>query len=100
MRVMKENHYASRIIQVGEKQEVITTGPYKVVRHPMYLAAMIIYLFSPVALGSFWALLPAGLSIFILVARIRNEEKLLTEELDGYREYKQRVKYRLIPGIW
>ena len=55
---------------------------------------------SPLALGSFWALLPAGLSIFILVARIRNEEKVLTEELDGYREYKQRVKYRLIPGIW
>lgn len=98
--VMKENRYASRIVQVEEKQEVITTGPYAVVRHPMYLAALIIWVFSPLALGSYWAVLPALLLIFILVARIRNEEKVLAEELKGYREYALRVKYRLVPGIW
>jgi len=98
--VMRENRYASRVIEVEEGQKVISTGPYAVVRHPLYLAGMIIYSFSPLALGSYWALLPALLLIPIYVVRILNEEKDLAENLPGYREYLQRVKFRLIPGIW
>jgi protein-S-isoprenylcysteine O-methyltransferase Ste14 len=98
--VMRENRYASRVIEVEENQKVITTGPYAVIRHPLYLSGLIIYLFSPLALGSFWALLPASLLIFVYGARIRNEEKVLAEKLPGYLEYLQRVKYRLLPGIW
>jgi protein-S-isoprenylcysteine O-methyltransferase Ste14 len=100
VRVLKENRYASRIVEVEEKQEVIMTGPYALVRHPMYLAIMIMYVFTPLALGSYWAGLPALSLIFVLVARIRNEEKVLLAELSGYREYMQRVRYRLIPRIW
>jgi protein-S-isoprenylcysteine O-methyltransferase Ste14 len=98
--VFKENRYASRVVEVDAKQSVITTGPYSLIRHPMYLAVLIMYILSPLALGSYWAVLPAVLLIFVLVARIRNEEKVLLAELAGYREYVQRVKYRLIPGIW
>ncbi len=100
VRVLKENRYASRIVEVAEKQPVITTGPYAVVRHPMYVAVGIIYVLSPLALGSYWAMLPSLLVILVLVARITNEEKVLLAELAGYREYVRRVRYRLIPGIW
>ncbi|MDH4272494.1 MAG: isoprenylcysteine carboxylmethyltransferase family protein [Candidatus Aminicenantes bacterium] len=100
VRVLKENRYASRIVEVAEKQPVIMTGPYAVVRHPMYVAVGIIYVLSPLALGSYWAMLPALLVILVLVARISNEEKVLIRELSEYREYMQRVRYRLIPGIW
>jgi protein-S-isoprenylcysteine O-methyltransferase Ste14 len=98
--VMRENRCASRVIEVEENQKVVTTGPYAVIRHPMYLAGLIIYLFSPLALGSFWAVLAALPLVFIYVARIRNEETVLAEGLEGYREYLQRVRYRLIPGVW
>jgi len=98
--VMRENRYASRVIEVEEDQKVISTGPYAVVRHPLYLAGLTIYLLSPLALGSFWAVLPALPLLFIYVARIRNEEKVLAEKLPGYQEYLQRVRFRLIPGIW
>ena len=98
--VLRENQYASRIVQVEQGQKVISTGPYAFVRHPMYLGAILMYLASPLALGSYWALLPAVLIIPILVARIVNEEKLLQGELTGYREYSQVTRYRLLPGIW
>jgi protein-S-isoprenylcysteine O-methyltransferase Ste14 len=98
--VLKENQYASRIIEVEEQQKVITTGPYAWVRHPMYLAVSVMYIFSPLALGSYWAMLPTILLLILLVARIRNEERVLLGELKGYREYTQQTKYRLIPGIW
>ncbi|OGD21666.1 MAG: hypothetical protein A2W03_17165 [Candidatus Aminicenantes bacterium RBG_16_63_16] len=98
--VMRENRYASRVIEVEEGQKVITTGPYSVVRHPMYLSGLIIYSLSPIALGSFWAMLPAALMVFIYVARIRGEEEVLTEKLPGYRDYLKQVKYRLVPGVW
>lgn len=98
--VFKENQFASRIIEVQKGQKVISTGPYRFVRHPMYLGTMVMYVFSPVALGSYWALIPAVLIIPVLVARIINEEKLLTTELEGYQEYKQKTCYRLLPGIW
>lgn len=98
--VIRENRYASRVIEVSAGQQVITSGPYAYVRHPMYLGITILYLASPLALGSYWAVAPMALIIPILIARIRNEEAFLKKELQGYEEYMNRVKYRLIPGIW
>lgn len=99
--VLRENSYASRVVEVAEGQKVIETGPYAVVRHPMYLGSMILYAFTPLALGSYWAVLPMWLFIVILVVlRIPNEEEVLKRELPGYEEYMQKVKYRLLPGIW
>ena len=98
--VLRENRYASRIIEVEKKQKVITTGPYAFVRHPMYSGVLLMYGFSPLALGSYWGMIPNALLILLIVARIRNEEKVLKQELEGYREYTQKVKYRLVPGIW
>ncbi|MCX6558829.1 MAG: isoprenylcysteine carboxylmethyltransferase family protein [Candidatus Aminicenantes bacterium] len=100
VRVMRENRFLSRVVEVDRKQEVIRTGPYAVVRHPMYAAVMPMYCVGPLALGSFWALLPAAVIPVVLVARIRSEEKVLGRELAGYSEYCQQVKYRLLPGIW
>lgn len=97
---LRENEYASRTIEVAEGQRVITTGPYAVVRHPMYVAATVIIGFSALALGSYWALIPAALYPLLLVARILNEEDVLRKELDGYIDYCTVVRYRLIPGIW
>jgi protein-S-isoprenylcysteine O-methyltransferase Ste14 len=98
--VFRENQYAARIVRVEEGQRVITTGPYAIVRHPMYMGTLLMYLASPLALGSWWALLPALLIIPILVARIRNEEQVLERELPGYPEYSRRVHRRLFPGLW
>lgn len=98
--VLKTNSYASRIIEVEKGQKVITTGPYAVVRHPMYLASLILYGFSPLALGSYWTMLLVTLLIIFIVARIRGEEKELLENLEGYKEYVMKTKYRLVPGIW
>lgn len=98
--VLKENRYASRIVEVEAQQQVITTGPYSWVRHPLYLAVALMYIFSPLALGSYWAMLPTILLLVLLVARIQNEEKVLLRELAGYEAYRQETKYRLIPGVW
>ncbi len=98
--VMRENSYGSRIITVENGQRVISTGPYAVVRHPMYVAMLIIYLAEPLALGSYWAMLPALGMIPIFIARIRYEEMLLKKDLTGYKAYCDEVKYRLLPGIW
>ncbi len=98
--VFRENQYASRTVQVEQGQQVISSGPYALVRHPMYLGAIMMYLASPLALGSYWALLPALLIVPILVARIANEEQVLERDLNGYREYEQNTRYRLLPGIW
>jgi protein-S-isoprenylcysteine O-methyltransferase Ste14 len=97
---LRENSYASRTITVEQGQEVISTGPYAIVRHPMYLAILLMYGFSPLALGSYWAMIPMVLLPVLLAARIRNEELVLRKELQGYQEYTHRVKFRLIPGIW
>ena len=99
-RVMRENRFLSRVVEVDRKQEVVRTGPYAVVRHPMYAAIIPLYFFSPLALGSFWALAPAAFIPLILIARILNEEEVLGRELEGYTEYTRQVKYRLVPGIW
>jgi len=100
VRVMRENRFLSRVVEVDQKQKVISTGPYAVVRHPMYAAIIPLYLFSPLALGSFWALIPAAAIPVVIILRIFNEEKVLGRELEGYSEYIQRVKYRLIPKVW
>jgi protein-S-isoprenylcysteine O-methyltransferase Ste14 len=98
--VLRENRYASRIIEVEQKQKIITTGPYAVVRHPMYSGALLMYGFSPLALGSYWGMIPDAFLVTLIVARIRNEEEVLKRGLEGYSEYTQKVKYRLVPGIW
>lgn len=98
--VMRANQFAGRTIEVAEGQHVISTGPYALVRHPMYLAVMSFYLLSPLALGSWWALLPAALIVPVLAARIITEEKALARDLPGYREYLLKTRYRLLPGIW
>jgi len=100
VRVMRENRFLSRVVEVVPGQKVIDTGPYAVVRHPMYAAVIPLYLFSPLALGSFWALLPAALLPLLIMARIFSEERVLSRELPGYRKYARRVKYRLIPRVW
>jgi protein-S-isoprenylcysteine O-methyltransferase Ste14 len=97
---LRENRFAGRTIEVERGQKVIATGPYALLRHPMYTAFLPLYLFTPLALGSYWAMLPALLMPVILIARIFNEEQVLRRELAGYPEYMLRVKYRLIPGIW
>jgi protein-S-isoprenylcysteine O-methyltransferase Ste14 len=97
---LRENSYASRTIQVEEGQSVVTTGVYAVVRHPMYVGAGLMLLATPLALGSYWALLPAAAFPPFLVLRILDEEKVLLEELPGYTEYTQETRYRLIPRVW
>ncbi len=97
---LRENEFAARTVQVEQQQRVITTGPYAYVRHPMYLATLLMYASAPLALGSYWALIPIALLPFILVARILDEERMLLKELEGYADYCQVVRYRLIPGIW
>lgn len=98
--VMRENAYLSRTVEVQQGQKVIDTGLYGVIRHPMYLATMLMFLPLPLILGSFWGLLPFALYPAVAVIRILNEEKVLREGLAGYIEYTKKVKYRLIPFIW
>ena len=98
--VLRENTYLSRTIEVQEGQKVIDTGLYGIVRHPMYSATLLLFLSMPLVLGSLWAFLIFLAYPFIIAARTKDEEKLLEEELEGYREYKKKVKYRLIPFIW
>lgn len=98
--VFKENSYASTVIQVDKQQQVIKTGPYAVIRHPMYLGLLIMLLFTPLALGSYPALIFALLFIPTLILRIRKEEEMLLRDLPGYREYSARTRFRLIPSIW
>jgi protein-S-isoprenylcysteine O-methyltransferase Ste14 len=98
--VFKENSYASRTIEVAEGQKVITTGPYSIIRHPMYLGVLVMYLLTPIALGSWWAVPIFSLSILIFIWRIQNEEKVLLRDLPGYYEYCQERHYRLLPLIW
>lgn len=98
--VLKQNTYLSRTIKVEEGQKVVSTGLYKVVRHPMYTATLVVFLSMPLILGSLISFFIFLLYPIIIVIRIIGEEKLLEKELEGYIEYKKKVKYRLIPFIW
>ena len=98
--VLKENAYLSRTIEVQENQKVVDTGLYGVVRHPMYSVTLMLFLSMPIILGSLFALIVFLAYPFLIMQRLKYEEKFLEEELAGYREYKQKVKYRLIPFIW
>jgi len=98
--VFRENSFTSATIEVSQEQEVITTGPYSLVRHPMYAGAMPLLVFTPLALGS-WVGVPFALPvILVIVARLLEEEKYLSANLRGYEEYRQKVRYRLIPFVW
>jgi protein-S-isoprenylcysteine O-methyltransferase Ste14 len=99
IRVFMVNSYASRVIEINRGQKVIDTDVYAIVRHPMYFGVSLMYAFSPLALGSYWAMLPGVMIIPILVARILDEEAALEKDLPGYIEYKRKTKYRLIPFI-
>lgn len=98
--VMRENAYLSRTIEVQENQKVVDTGLYGIVRHPMYAVTVWLFLSIPVTLGSWWSLLCFSPYVAVIVLRILNEEKVLESGLDGYIDYKNKVKYRLIPFIW
>jgi len=100
MRAMFHNEYASRVIEVQRGQRVVDTGPYAVVRHPMYAAAMLMYSFIPPALGSLWAFVPLILIFIMLFLRIFDEEKALIKGLKGYKQYMRKVRYRMVPGLW
>lgn len=100
VRVLLANRYASRVIEVTDDQPVISSGPYAVVRHPMYVAVLMIWLASPIALGSWWGILPLLVIVPILVLRIADEEAMLRRDLPGYATYCDTVRYRLLPGIW
>lgn len=98
--VMRENAYLSRTIKVEEGQRVVDTGLYGIVRHPMYMATILLFLMIPIILGSWYALIIFAFYPAIIIIRLKDEEALLTRELPGYSEYKQKVKYRIIPFIW
>lgn len=98
--VLRENTYLSRTIEVQENQKVIDTGLYGIVRHPMYMATVLLFLMMPLVLGSLISFLVMLFYLPIIVKRIRNEELVLEEGLPGYREYEKQVRYRLIPFLW
>ena len=98
--VFRENSYTSRIVEVVEGQKVVTTGPYSLVRHPMYAGLVLMYLSTPIALGSFWALGFFVPVIVLIVVRALDEERVLVRDLEGYKEYTRMVRYRLVPGVW
>lgn len=98
--VMRENAYLSRTVEVQENQTVVDTGLYGIIRHPMYAVTLWLFLAIPVVLGSWWSLLCFAPYIVVIVIRIRNEEKVLEEGLDGYSDYKKRVRYRILPFVW
>lgn len=100
LRVFKANTYTSSVIEVVESQRVIETGPYAWVRHPMYAGAAVLILASAPALGSWWVFIPALLLQGVIIIRLLDEEKYLTSSLEGYSDYCQKVRFRLIPGVW
>jgi protein-S-isoprenylcysteine O-methyltransferase Ste14 len=98
--VFKQNTFLSATIEVQEKQQVISSGLYGIIRHPMYTGALALMFFTPIALGSFWGMIPSILLAILIVFRAIDEERTLNSELAGYKEYCKKVKYRLIPFIY
>jgi protein-S-isoprenylcysteine O-methyltransferase Ste14 len=99
-RVFRENPFTAATIEIAPGQRVISTGPYAIVRHPMYASALLYLLGTPLALGSFWGLLVVVAMAPFLIWRLLDEERFLAGNLAGYSEYEQRVRYRLVPLIW
>lgn len=100
LRVFRENTFGAATIQVEAEQRVVTTGPYAVVRHPMYSAAIVLYVGISLALGSWWGLAPMAPGVLILVWRLLDEERYLHRRLPGYTEYTREVRWRLVPGVY
>ncbi|MFI5155464.1 MAG: methyltransferase family protein [Chitinophagales bacterium] len=98
--VFRENSFTSAIVEIADDQKVISTGPYRIVRHPMYSGALLMIVFAPIALGSFWGLALVIPFIGLIVWRLIEEEKFLQQQLPGYSDYSRRTIYRLVPGIW
>ncbi len=98
--VFKENAYAGRSVEVVKGQKVISSGPYSIIRHPMYLGTIFLYGATPLALGSYWAFPLFALMLPLLIIRIISEEELLRRELKGYAAYCKKVRYRLVPYVW
>src|SRR4051812_1056494 len=99
-RVFRANSFTSGVVEVGRDQPLVSSGPYAVVRHPMYAGALVMMLGAPIALGSWWGLVPVAAMVAVIVARLLDEEALLTTQLPGYAEYRRRVKHRLVPRVW
>jgi protein-S-isoprenylcysteine O-methyltransferase Ste14 len=99
-RVYRENTFSSATIEVIEGQQIISTGPYAIVRHPMYASAFLYLIGTPLALGSYWGLLPIAAMMPFLIWRLLDEERLLAAELPGYSDYQKKVRFRLVPRIW
>lgn len=98
--VYRENTFTSAIIEVTEDQKVISTGPYAIIRHPMYASASLYILGTPLALGSYWGLVVLGAIMPLLLWRLFDEERFLAKHLPGYTEYQKQVRYRLVPFVW
>ena len=98
--VLRENQYLSRVIEVQENQKVVDTGLYGIVRHPMYAATIFLFLSMPLILGSIYSFVIFLIYPIIIAKRIKNEEEILEKNLEGYKEYKTKVKYKMIPFIW
>ena len=99
-RVYRENTYTSATIEVAAGQTVISTGPYAIVRHPMYASALLYLTGTPLALASYWGLIPLAAMLPFLMWRLFDEERFLVENLPGYADYQQKVRHRLVPGVW
>lgn len=98
--VFRENRFSSSIVEVAEDQKVVSSGPYSVVRHPMYAGAIVLFLATPLALGSWWAFIPAIILSAMIAVRLIDEERFLVTRLPGYDAYRSSVRYRLVPGVW
>jgi protein-S-isoprenylcysteine O-methyltransferase Ste14 len=98
--VYRENTFTSATIEVAENQKVISTGPYAIVRHPMYASSFLYVIGTPLALGSYWGLVPIAAMMPFLIWRLFDEERLLAKNLPGYTEYQNRVRHRLVPFLW
>jgi protein-S-isoprenylcysteine O-methyltransferase Ste14 len=99
-RVFRANTFTSATIEVAREQQLVSTGPYAVVRHPMYAGALVMCIGVPLALGSWWGFAPVAVLVAVIVWRLLDEERTLATDLPGYVEYRARVRYRLVPGVW